>query len=119
MTRVKTGTTRHARHKKVLKTTKGYRMTKNRLFKVAHEAMLHAGEYAFMGRKKRKRDLRSLWITRINAGLRTLDPQYTYRMFIADLHRSKLQLDRKIVAELAVSDPSAFEAVVKKVRSAK
>lgn len=119
MTRVKTGTTRKARHNKVLKTTKGYRMTKNRLYKVAHEAMMHAGEYAFMGRKRRKRDLRSLWITRINAGLRALDEKYTYARFVADLNVSKVALDRKSLAELAATDPIAFQAVVKKVRSSK
>jgi large subunit ribosomal protein L20 len=119
MTRVKTGTTRKARHNKVLKLTKGYRMTKNRLYKVAHEAMLHAGEYAFHGRKRRKRDLRSLWITRLNSALRGLDKSYTYKSFIADLGPSKLGLDRKILADLAATDPIAFEAVVKKVRSTK
>lgn len=119
MTRVKAGPASHARHKKVLKLTKGYRMTKNRLYKVAHEAMMHAGEYAFHGRRRKKRDFRSLWITRINAGLRLLDTRYTYSRFIADLDKSKIALNRKSLSQLAVSDPIAFEAVIKKVRSTK
>ena len=119
MPRVKTGKTRHARHKKVLKLTKGYRMSKNRLHKVAHEAMMHAGEYAFHGRKRRKRNFRTLWITRINAGLRLLDSTYSYSKFIADLANSKISLNRKSIAGLAVSDPIAFEAIVKKARSTK
>lgn len=117
MTRVKTGTTRKARHNKVLKLTKGYRMTKNRLYKVAHEAMMHAGEYAFHGRKRRKRDFRALWIIRINAGLRILDPKYTYSRFVADLNKSAVTLNRQSLSQLASTDPIAFEQVVKKVRS--
>jgi len=119
MTRVKTGTTRRARHNKVLSLTKGYRMTKNRLYRVAHEAMMHAGEYAFHGRKRRKRDFRSLWITRINAGLRLLDPKYSYSRFINDLGPTKISLSRKSLSELASSDPITFAAIVKKVRSNK
>lgn len=118
MPRTKTGTTRHARHKKVLKLTKGYRMSKNRLYKVAHEAMMHAGEYAFHGRKRRKRDLRRLWITRLNSALRALDPSYTYSRFIANLKKNKIDLNRKIMADLAVNHPVAFEEIVKKSRSA-
>lgn len=119
MPRVKAGTTRHARHKKVLKLTRGYRMSKNRLYKVAHEAMMHAGEYAFHGRKRRKRNFRTLWITRINAGLRLLDSSYSYSRFIADLAASKITLNRKSLSELAIADPIAFESVVKKARPTK
>ncbi|RKY69494.1 MAG: 50S ribosomal protein L20 [Candidatus Latescibacterota bacterium] len=112
MSRVKTGTTRHARHKKVLKLTRGYRMSKNRLYKVAHEAMMHAGEYAFHGRKRRKRNFRTLWITRINAALRILDSDYSYSRFIADLNTAKITLNRKSLSEIAIADPIAFETIV-------
>jgi len=119
MTRVKGGPAKAARHKKVLSTTRGYRMTRHRLFKVAHEAMLHAGEYAFHGRKRRKRDLRSLWITRLGISLREGDSMYSYSRFLADLKNSKLVLNRKTLAELAVNQPIAFAAIVKKVLSTK
>lgn len=119
MPRVKAGTTRHARHKKVLKLTRGYRMSKNRLYRVAHEAMMHAGEYAFHGRKRRKRNFRTLWITRINAALRTLDAGYSYSRFVADASAAKIALNRKSLSEIAIADPIAFEAIVKKARTTK
>jgi large subunit ribosomal protein L20 len=114
MTRVKTGPIRKRRHKKVLARTKGFRMTKGRLYKVSKEADLHAGEYAFAGRKLRKRDLRRLWITRINAALS--DSNLSYSKFIAGLKKAKIELDRKIMADLALSDPKTFEAIVKKAK---
>jgi len=117
MSRVKTGPTKRARHNKVLARTKGFRMTKNRLYKVAHEAYMHALEYAFRGRKLRKRDFRSLWITRINAGLRQIDEKYSYSRFIADLNKKGITLNRKSLAELAANDFSTFSAVVNEVRS--
>lgn len=115
MTRVKSGPSTRARHKKVLKLTKGYRMTKNRLYKVAHEAMMHAGAYAFHGRKRRKRDFRSLWITRINGGLQALDQPITYSRFIAGLKSANITLDRKILSDLATSDSKAFSEIAKRV----
>lgn len=114
MTRVKTGPTKLARHNKVLARTKGFRMTKNRLFRVAHEAYLHALQYAFEGRRKKKGDFRSLWITRINAGLRAIDPSYSYSKFINGAKKANITLNRKTLSELAVSDPKAFAEVVKK-----
>lgn len=116
MTRVKTGPTKRARHNKVLARTKGFRMTRSRLFKVAHEAYLHALQYAFEGRRKKKGDFRSLWITRINAGLRAIDPKYSYSKFIADLTKAKIGLNRKSLAELAVNDPIAFGKIVETAR---
>jgi large subunit ribosomal protein L20 len=117
MARTKTGTTRRKRHKKVLKQTKGFRMTKSRLYKVAHEALLRAGQYAYIGRKRRKRDLRKLWIQRINAACR----QYglSYSQFINQLKKADIQLNRKMLADLAVNDRKAFQAVVDKARLAK
>ena len=108
MTRVKTGPQRRRRHKKVLKRTKGFRMTKNRLFKVAHEAMLHAFDYAYIGRKLRKRDFRKLWIQRINIALRQVNPDYKYSTFIHQLQTKKIELDRKTLADLAVNEPKTF-----------
>lgn len=110
--RVKTGFIRHRHHKDVLSRTKGMRMTKNRLYKVAHEADLHAGQYAYIGRKRRKRDFRRLWIMRINAGLKTYAAGVKYSEFISLLKKNHIDLDRKILADLAVSDSEAFKSVV-------
>jgi len=112
--RVKTGPTRRKRHKKVLKRTKGFRMTKGRLYKVSKEADLHAGQYAFAGRKRRKRDMRRLWITRINAAL--TEYNLSYSKFINGLKKAKIDLDRKILADLAVSDPKVFKTIVEKAK---
>ena len=110
MARVKRGVTTRARHKKVLKTTAGYRMTRHRLIKVAKEAALHAGEYAFAGRKLKKRDFRRLWIIRINGALKNFG--LSYSQFIANLKKGNIALDRKILADLVVEDPKTFQAVV-------
>lgn len=112
--RVKTGNTRRKRHKKVLKQTKGFRMTKSRLYKVAHEALLRAGQYAYIGRKLRKRDFRKLWIQRINAAAR--QEGLTYSEFIHLLKENKIDLNRKILAEIAVNDPKTFKTIVDKVK---
>jgi large subunit ribosomal protein L20 len=118
MTRVKTGPTKRARHNKVLKRTSGFRMTKNRLYKVAHEAYMHALQYAFEGRRKKKGDFRSLWITRINASLRAIDPAYSYSRFVNDCTKAHITLNRKSLSELAIASPSAFKAVVDTARRA-
>ena len=112
--RVKTGPTRRRKHKKILKQAKGYRMTRSRLIRKAKEAVLHSGEYAFAGRKLRKRDMRRLWISRINAALSNSD--ISYSKFIACLNKAKIELDRKILADLAVTDPKTFEAIVNKAK---
>ncbi len=103
---------RLARHKKVLALAKGYRMTKNRLYKVASEAVLHAGQYAFNGRRLRRRDLRSIWIVRINATLHNMG--LSYSKFVGGLKKEKIEVDRKIMADLVVKQPSVFAAIVKK-----
>lgn len=113
--RVKTGPTRRRKHKEIFERAKGYRMTRHRLLKPASEAVLHAGEYAFAGRKLRKRDFRRLWITRINAGLS--ESGISYSRFIAGLKKANISLDRKILADLAVSDPQTFKAIVEKIKS--
>lgn len=111
--RVKTGTVRHTKHQKTLRAARGYRMTKNRLYKVAHEAELHAGQYAFAGRKNRKRDFRQLWISRLNAALKPYDLKYN--QFIALMTKNKIDINRKILANLALDDPQAFATLVEKV----
>ncbi|OGD83994.1 50S ribosomal protein L20 [Candidatus Collierbacteria bacterium RIFOXYD1_FULL_40_9] len=111
MPRVKTGTVRRKGHKKVFKLAKGFRMTRNRLFKVANEAVIHAGQYAYNGRKERKQQMRVTWITRINAALSELVDSPKYSRFIKALKDKNITLDRKIISELAVKLPEAFKAV--------
>lgn len=115
MPRTKTGFTRHRRHKKVLKLTKGFRGTNNRLYKRAHEALLHAGQYAYIGRKLRKRDMRSLWITRISAGLKSIDENLQYSRFMNGLKKANIELNRKMLSEIAIADFNTFKSLVSKV----
>jgi len=114
MVRVKSGIQTKRRHKKVLKMAKGYWMTRHKQFRKAKEAVLHAGEYAFVGRKQKKREFRKLWIIRLNAAVRNLG--LTYSQFIQKLTAKKIGLDRKILAKLVVDHPKVFEKVVEKVK---
>jgi len=114
MVRIKGGVRTHRRHKKVLKMAKGFWMTRHKQFKKAKEAVLHAGEYAFMGRKLRKRDFRQLWIIRMNAALRNLGTKYS--VFIKKLKDNKIELDRKILSQLAVEQPEVFKKIVEKAK---
>jgi len=114
--RIKTGTTRKRRHLKVLRQTKGFRMTKGRLYKVSKEAALHAGQYAFAGRRQKKRNSRRLWIQRINAALKAYD--LSYSQFINRLKKNKIDLDRKILADMVVNDPGSFELLLKQLKKA-
>ncbi|MBD3279328.1 MAG: 50S ribosomal protein L20 [Candidatus Pacebacteria bacterium] len=116
MPRTKTGPVRRKRHKKVLKRAKGFRGTNRRLFKRAHEAVLHSGQYAYIGRKLRKRDFRKLWIMRINAALKKLDKNLKYSRFIHQLKKANVRLNRKMLAQLAVNDPQVFKTVVDQVQ---
>jgi large subunit ribosomal protein L20 len=109
MTRVKRGVTARARHKKILKLTKGHYGARHRLFKTANESMIHAHVYAYRDRRRRKRDFRRLWITRINAASR--QNGMSYSKFMYGLKQADVQLDRKILADLAMNEPKAFEAV--------
>jgi large subunit ribosomal protein L20 len=111
MARVKTGPFRHQHHKKVLKLTKGQFGTRHRLFRRANEAMLKSLWYAYRDRRQRKRDLRKLWITRINAAARMNGT--TYSRLIHDMKESRITINRKVLADLAVREPQAFTAVVK------
>ena len=114
MTRIKGGPHRHLRHKKVLKYTKGQRGAKHRLFRRANEAMLKSMWYATRDRRVRKRDLRRLWIARINAAARLNGT--TYSRLVAAMKKADVTLNRKMLADIAVRDPQAFAAVVAKTR---
>ncbi len=109
--RVKKGVAARAKHKKVLKDVKGMQHNRTRSYKLAKQARIRALEYSYRDRRNKKRDLRGLWITRINNGLRELGEKYS--TFIAKAKKANIELDRKILAELAVNEPKAFEAVVK------
>lgn len=112
MPRTKTGTVRRAGHKKVFSLAKGFRMSRNHLFKVAHEAIIHAGQYAYNGRKERKQQFRTTWISRINAALAAIPGAPKYSLFIKAMSDKKVTLNRKSLATLAVSFPNAFKDVV-------
>jgi len=105
---------RRQRHNKVLARAKGYRMTKHKLYKVAHEAVRHAGQYAFAGRHLRRRDMRRTWITRLNAALRALGT--TYSKFIPGLKKANITMNRKVLADLAVRQPDVFKQIVDKTK---
>jgi len=111
--RVKRGVTARAKHKKILKLAKGMQHNRTRSFRLAKQAVIRALQYAYRDRRNKKRDLRGLWITRINAAAR--ENGTTYGKLIAALKSANVELDRKILAELAVNEPKAFTAVVKDV----
>lgn len=112
MARSKSGPTRRRRHKKVLKQTKGYRLTYSKLYKRAHEMLLHAGEYSYIGRKQRKRQMRRLWIQRINAALSGQKTPVRYSRFIHRLKENDITLNRKMLAYFAFKQPKVFEKIV-------
>ena len=116
MARVKRGVTSHAKHKKILKTVKGQWGRRKNTIRVARQAMEKAMQYAYTDRRAKKRDFRSLWIQRINAGVRA--EGLTYSKFINGLSKSGIKLDRKILAEIAYSNPEAFKIIVKKAQTA-
>src|SRR5258708_28652138 len=116
MARIKRGTVSRRKHKKLLDMTKGYRGTKSRLTKMAKEASLHACQYAFQGRKNRKRDFRTLWITRISEAVKLQD--ISYSVFMNKLTKAKIGLDRKILADLVTNDPETFKSVVEMAKKA-
>lgn len=115
MAHIKRGTVSRRKHKKLLGLTKGFRGTKSKLVKVAHEAALHAGQYAYNGRKMRKQDFRVLWITRISEAVK----QYgiSYSVFINKLNKAQIGLDRKILSNLIVEDPETFKHIVDKAKA--
>lgn len=115
MPRVKRGVTARARHKKILAQAKGYREARSRVFRVAKQAVTRAGQYAYIGRKLKKRDFRALWIIRINAAARTCGLSYSRLM--AGLKKAAIELDRKILADLAMNDPQAFAQIADKAKA--
>ncbi|EPJ48672.1 MAG: 50S ribosomal protein L20 [Osedax symbiont Rs1] len=116
MARVKRGVQARRRHKKVLKQAKGYYGARSRVFRVAKQAVIKAGQYAYRDRRQRKRQFRALWIARINAAARINGMSYS--RFIAGLKKASIEIDRKILADLAVREKSAFTAVIEKAKAA-
>ncbi len=110
MSRVKRGVTKHARHKKVIDAAKGYRGRRKNTFRIANQAVEKAGQYAYIGRKLKKRQFRAIWIQRINAGARAHG--LTYGRFMDGLNKAGITLDRKILADMAGNEPEAFKALV-------
>ncbi len=117
MARVKNGAVTKARHKKVLKAAKGYFGSKHRLYKTAKEQLMHSGQYAFRDRKQKKRDFRKLWITRINAACRQND--ISYSRFIEGLTKAGVEINRKMLSEIAINDPKMFSELVKVAKDGK
>jgi len=115
MPRVKRGVTARARHKKVLDAAKGYRGRRSRVYRVAKQAVMRAGQYAYRDRRNKKRVFRALWITRINAATR--EHGLTYSKFINGLKKAAIGLDRKVLADMAVMDKAAFAAIVNQVKA--
>ncbi|MCL4169700.1 UNVERIFIED_CONTAM: hypothetical protein GTU68_029842 [Idotea baltica] len=117
MSRTKGGTVTHARHRKVVKAAKGYYGRRKSTFKVARQAVDKANQYATRDRKVRKRNFRALWIQRINAAVRMHDEALTYSRFINGLNLAGIEVDRKVLADLAVNEPEAFTAIVKQAQA--
>ena len=118
MSRVTSGKVTHARHKKVIKAAKGYYGRRGNAFRTATQAVDKANQYATRDRKNRKRNFRALWIQRINAAVRMHDDALTYSRFINGLSTAGIEVDRKVLADLAVNEPEAFGAIVEKAKAA-
>ncbi len=116
MTRVKRGVVARRRHKKILKQAKGYYGARSRVFRVAKQAVIKAGQYAYRDRRQRKRQFRALWIARINAAAR--QNGLSYSRFIAGLKKAGIEIDRKVLADLDVHEKAAFAAIVEKAKAA-
>ncbi|WP_110647627.1 50S ribosomal protein L20 [Salinicola peritrichatus] len=116
MSRVKRGVVARRRHKKIMKQAKGYYGARSRVFRVAKQAVIKAGQYAYRDRRQRKRQFRALWITRINAAAR--NNGMSYSRFVAGLKKAGIEIDRKVLADLAVHEKAAFTALVEKAKAA-
>ncbi len=116
MARVKRGVTSHAKHKKVLKAAKGFYGRRKNTIRIAKQAVEKANQYAYRDRKRRKRTFRALWIQRLNAAVRPFGMNYS--QFINGLNKSGLEIDRKVLSDLAIREPAAFEVIVEKVKAA-
>jgi len=115
MPRVKRGVTARARHKKVLAKSKGFRGRRGNVYRVAKEAVMKAGQYAYRDRRTKKRDIRALWIQRINAAVRELGMSYS--AFMAGMKKAKIEIDRKVLADLAVLDKPAFAKIAGQIKA--
>ncbi len=115
MPRVKRGVTAHARHKKILALAKGFRGRRKNVFRIAKQAVMKAGQYAYRDRRTRKRVFRQLWIARINAASRGLG--VTYSKFMAGLKKANIEIDRKVLSDMAIHDPAGFASIVDKVKA--
>ena len=115
MPRVKRGVTARARHKKVLALAKGYRGRRKNVYRVAKQAVMKAGQYAYRDRRQRKRQFRQLWIARINAAARECG--LSYSKFMNGLKKASIEIDRKVLADMAVNDPAAFASIVEKAKA--
>ena len=115
MPRVKRGVTAHARHKKVLALAKGYRGRRKNVYRIAKQAVMRAGQYAYRDRRTKKRVFRNLWIASIKAASRGLG--LSYSKFMAGLKKASIEIDRKVLADMAVNDPAAFGSIVEKARA--
>ena len=118
MSRVKGGAAAHARHRKVVKAAKGYYGARSRNFRTATQAVDKAQQYATRDRKNKKRTFRALWIQRINAGVRAHDESLNYSRFMGGLIKAGIEVDRKVLADLAVHEPEAFNAIVDQAKAA-
>ncbi|MDO8839172.1 MAG: 50S ribosomal protein L20 [Parvibaculum sp.] len=116
MSRVKRGVTAHARHRKIIKKAKGYYGRRKNTFRTANQAVEKAGQYAYRDRRTRKRNFRALWIQRINAGVR--EHGLTYSRFIDGLAKAGIEVDRKVLSDLAIHEPEAFKALVTQAQAA-
>lgn len=116
MPRVKRGVTAHARHKKILTLAKGYYGARSRVLRIAKQSVTKAGQYAYRDRRVRKREFRALWIVRINAAAR--DSGLSYSRLMDGLHKAEINVDRKMLADLAVQDPAAFAALAERAKTA-
>ena len=118
MSRVKSGVVTHARHRKVIKAAAGYYAARSTNFRTATQAVDKANQYATRDRKARKRQFRQLWIARINAAVRLFDPAFTYSRLIDGLNKAGIVVDRKVLADLAVHEPEAFNAIAAQAKAA-
>ena len=115
MPRVKRGVTARARHKKVIDAAKGYRGRRKNVFRIAKQAVMRAGQYAYRDRRNKKRVFRALWIARINAAVRQHD--MTYSVFMNGMKKAAIELDRKVLSDMAIADKAAFAALVTRIKS--
>ena len=115
MPRVKRGVTAKARHKKILNQSKGYRGRRGNVYRIAKEAVMKAGQYQYRDRRNKKREFRALWIARINAAVRELGMSYS--VFMNGLKKASIDIDRKVLADMAVNDPAAFGSIVEKAKA--